>query len=124
VVRGLFTRDERAVVLFLAGALLAGSLVSVVRRVEAPVPTPGPRDDVERVLVDLNGADAELLETLPGIGPVRAREIVRLREGRGRFSAVDELVDVRGIGPATLERVRPHVVIADTGRTWAGGDGR
>ncbi len=49
--------------------------------------------------VDLNGADATLFETLPGIGPVLAGRIVAWREEHGRFSSVAELQEVSGIGP-------------------------
>jgi len=123
VVRGLFTRDERAVVLFLAGALLVGSLVTIWRGVEVPVGEPASAtEDVGAAIIDLNLADAELLEELPGIGPVRAREIVRLRDERGGFDSVEELVDVRGIGPVTLERIRPHVALDDTARGAIGGE--
>ena len=52
--------------------------------------------------VDLNTATAEQLETLDGIGPVLAADIVQWRTDNGRFSSVDDLLDVSGIGEATL----------------------
>lgn len=58
--------------------------------------------------VDLNRATAEELERLPGIGPALARRIVALRAEVGRFRQIDDLLRVRGIGPATLERLRDH----------------
>ncbi|MDC7121032.1 helix-hairpin-helix domain-containing protein [Cellulomonas fimi] len=58
--------------------------------------------------VDLNTADVAALDALPGIGPVLAQRIVEHRTERP-FSAVDELADVRGIGPALLENLRPLV---------------
>lgn len=61
--------------------------------------------------VDLNRATLQELEGLPGIGPALAGRIVEERERRGGFAAVDDLVAVRGIGPATLERLRPLVVV-------------
>jgi competence protein ComEA len=60
-------------------------------------------------LVDINTASAEVLAGLPGLGEARARRIVRYRDEHGSFSAVDSLVNVDGIGRATLERLRPHV---------------
>lgn len=61
--------------------------------------------------IDLNRASASELERLPGIGPTRARAIVRWREEHGGFGAVEDLLKVRGIGPATLERLRPLVAV-------------
>ena len=58
---------------------------------------------------DLNTATAEQLDTLPGIGPVTAGKILTWRSEHGRFSVVDELGEVSGIGPKTLEELRPHV---------------
>jgi len=122
VVRGLFTRDERAVVLFLAGALLVGSLVTAVRRVDVPPPDDATAEATLPGPVDLNAAPIERLEELPGVGPVRAKAIAALRAERGGFRSVDELIDVRGIGPVTLERIRTQAVIGDSTRTTHGGD--
>ncbi len=59
--------------------------------------------------VDLNTATVEQLDTLPGIGPVTAAAIVKWRDENGRFTSVDQLGDVDGIGPARLEKLRPMV---------------
>ena len=59
--------------------------------------------------LDLNTATAGELETLPGIGPVMAERIIAYREANGPFSSVDELDNVAGIGPKTLESLRPLV---------------
>ncbi len=56
--------------------------------------------------VDINAADAVGLEELPGVGPSIARAIVEWRETNGAFASVDELDDVPGIGPATLDELR------------------
>lgn len=60
-------------------------------------------------VVDLNTATAEQLESLPGIGPATAQAILDHRRRIGRFRAVDELLDVRGIGPSKLEQLRAWV---------------
>jgi comEA protein len=67
-------------------------------------PTPGAR-------VDLNTAGAAELDALPGIGPARARAIVRYREEHGHFAAVEDLARVPGFGPAALARVRDRVEV-------------
>jgi competence ComEA-like helix-hairpin-helix protein len=60
--------------------------------------------------VPVNRADESLLQSLPGVGPALARRIVEARRIR-RFTRVEDLLEVRGIGPATLERIRPLVSV-------------
>jgi competence protein ComEA len=59
--------------------------------------------------LDLNAADAAALDTLPGIGPVLAERIVAWRAEHGRFTSVEELTEVSGIGPTLLARLRDLV---------------
>ena len=61
--------------------------------------------------IDLNTADVALLTTLPGIGEVKANAIVRYREANGPFSSIEALLDVSGIGPATVEAIRDLVTL-------------
>ena len=61
--------------------------------------------------VDINTADAKLLETLPGIGETRAQAIIVHREEHGPFKQVDDIVAVPGIGSATLEGLRDLVEV-------------
>ena len=67
------------------------------------------RASVERVRI--NFATVEQLAALPGIGPAKARAIVDDRESHGRYRTVEDLARVRGIGAATVERLRPLVVV-------------
>lgn len=67
------------------------------------------RDGDERV--DLNRAGPTELEALPGIGPALAARVVEVRTERGGFQQVEDLLEVPGIGPATLERLRPLVSV-------------
>jgi competence protein ComEA len=60
--------------------------------------------------VDLNRATSRDLAGVPGLSARLAEAVVADREARGPFGAVDELVRVRGVGPARLARARPHVV--------------
>ena len=59
--------------------------------------------------VDLNAATIEQLDGLPGVGPVLAKRIIDWRAAHGRFSSVDELTQVPGIGERTLADLRPLV---------------
>ena len=59
--------------------------------------------------LDLNQATAEQLDGLPGVGPATATAILAYRDEHGRFGSVEELLDVRGIGDAKLEQLRPLV---------------
>lgn len=61
--------------------------------------------------VNLNTATAEELDTLPGIGPVTAQAILQWRTDNGPFTSVDDLLDVSGIGDATLSDIRPYVYV-------------
>lgn len=59
--------------------------------------------------IDLNAADQAELESLPGVGPALAKRIIDHRHANGPFDSVDALDAVRGIGPVTIERLRPFV---------------
>ncbi|MCB9778991.1 MAG: helix-hairpin-helix domain-containing protein [Alphaproteobacteria bacterium] len=59
--------------------------------------------------VDVNSASATALQAVPGVGESRARAIVAEREAHGPFRSVDDLERVRGIGPATVDALRPFV---------------
>lgn len=77
-----------------AGAPAAGS--------SAPAGTQGGR-------ISLGSATLEQLDTLPGIGPVTAQAILDYRTEHGHFTSVDDLLDVKGIGEATLADIRDRV---------------
>ena len=62
-------------------------------------------------MVNLNTADQAALETLPGVGPVTAESIIAWRTDHGGFTSVDELLEVDGIGEATLEDLAPLVTL-------------
>ncbi len=62
-------------------------------------------------LVDLNTADTVALESLPEVGPVTAAAIIAWRDENGGFTAVSELLEVNGIGDATLAAMAPFVTV-------------
>jgi len=72
---------------------------------------PIPPDATTGQLVNLNTADQGLLETLPDVGPVTAEAIIAWRTEHGGFTAIDELLEVDGIGDATLAELTPHVTV-------------
>lgn len=61
--------------------------------------------------VDLNSADEGELDSLPGVGPVLASRIVQWRTTNGRFTSVDDLGEVTGIGDKLLSQLRPLVTV-------------
>ena len=95
------------------------SLGSSVASGSAPVPGPtpgatpgsGPASAKPKApaVVDLNTATVQQLDALPGVGPVTAAAIVAWRQANGKFTSVDQLADVEGIGPARLEKLRALV---------------
>lgn len=94
----------------LAAPLADGERILVPRRGEtiAPAVDAAPSTSAK---VDLNTATAEELDKLPGVGPATAEAIIRYRETRGRFRSVTQLLEVRGIGEAKLEQLRPLVKV-------------
>jgi competence protein ComEA len=76
-----------------------------------PPPGAGPAGTSGTGPVDINRATEADLDALPGIGPSTASAIVAHREANGPFRSVEQLEEVRGIGPAKLEQLRPLVVV-------------
>jgi competence protein ComEA len=62
-------------------------------------------------LVDINLATLEELDTLPGIGPITAQKIIDYRVANGDFKAIDELLEVDGIGQATFDKIKGLVTV-------------
>ena len=62
-------------------------------------------------VININTASQSQLETLPGIGPVKAAAIVAYRQEHGAFKSVEDLVKVSGIGKKTLENIRDQITV-------------
>lgn len=73
----------------------------------APPGTPAQNNN----LVNINTATSTQLQTLPGVGPIIAQNIIDFRESNGWFASIDELINVAQIGAATLERLRELVTV-------------
>jgi competence protein ComEA len=66
----------------------------------------------DKLPININAATAvELAEALDGVGEVKAEAIIVLREQLGGFASLEQLLDVKGIGDATLLRIRPIIVL-------------
>ena len=63
--------------------------------------------------IDINRAEAWLLDALPGIGETRAQAIVDYREQNGPFHSINEIVNVEGIGSATYEEIKDLITVSD-----------
>ena len=63
------------------------------------------------LLININGATAEQLEQLPGIGPSLAQKIVSYRNAQGAFTSIDDLKNVSGIGDKKLDSIRDYVCV-------------
>jgi competence protein ComEA len=61
--------------------------------------------------LNLNTATQAELESLPGIGPTKAMDIITYRDQVGAFKTVDDLLNIPGIGPSTLDAIREYLVI-------------
>ncbi len=82
-----------------------------IRSVPTPQSATRVLPSMDSPLIDLNTATSEQLQTLPRIGPATAKRIIEYRETSGRFSSVEDLANVKGIGQKTLERIRHLVVV-------------
>jgi competence protein ComEA len=96
--------DDARLAFAVAAALLAAALGARLAAAQA-----GAADGrFDRWRVDVNAAPAGEVEALPGVGPVLAARIVAER-ARAAFESADDLLRVPGVGPTTLERLRPFV---------------
>lgn len=96
----------------LARELKSGDHVHVPRFGEV-LPTATPYGLSADGRIDINLADAALLETLPGIGPAIGQRIVEYREMNGPFQTVEEIQEIKGIGPVTFEGIRGMIAVGE-----------
>lgn len=97
--------------LALVGALAAG--VTVWSGSPAPADAQEDQRSAQQAegVVNINTASVEELTRLPGIGQSKAQAIVDLRDNRGPFRRVEQILFVRGVGRATFRRLRPMLTV-------------
>ena len=122
-----FNRKEQATLVILCAILFLGIIITFlegylddglpefeVRKAALEVPPVGelPKNvPFKPVVVNINTATTQQLQTLPKIGPQTAERIVDYREKNGTFRTLEELTGVRGIGKKTLENLRPLITV-------------
>ena len=62
-------------------------------------------------LIDINTASEDLLCEIHGIGPSLAKRIIEYRETEGPFTSIEDLMNVRGIGEAIFEKMKPYITV-------------
>jgi len=97
------------------GALIqaAGGTTSSADLSQLKLYTPQTEEEEQPQKIDLNRAEAWLLEALPGIGETRAQAIIDYREQNGPFHNINELTKVEGIGVTTYEQIKHLITVAD-----------
>jgi competence protein ComEA len=92
-------------------AALLAALAAVGLAAALAVASAQPAAAAPTGVVNVNTATVTELERLPGIGESKARAIVAHRTDHGSYQQVEDLLDVKGIGAAALDRIREQVVI-------------
>ncbi len=96
---------RRSPVLAFAPALLVLACAATAGTTKKPPPAP----------VNINAANSEQLQTVPGIGPATAEKILQMRKSYGAFKSVDDLLAIRGIGKKRLEKMRKYLTVGHAG---------
>jgi len=129
----LFTHRERLAVIVLCLLTVVGWTARLALKsrgdaeitvIRGAIESPAVRDVptvVSTAVVDINSADADQLASLPMIGPVKAMAIVEYRGQHGPFKRIEDIMSVKGIGPATFESVHDTITVGQSDSTSTGG---
>jgi len=119
-----FERWQASRSFFVAGQSPAGNLLMDAKGPVRSLANLGPGNAGTSVsaamLIDLNTADEITLDSLPGIGPAKARDIVEYRRNAGGFNSVYELDRIKGIGPSVLAKIAPLVTVGGSNQGQSG----
>ena len=106
------------VAVIVIGGIIAWQRYSPPQPIEISLP-PTPEPDAEAnpedqpQKIDINRAEAWLLEALPGIGESKAQAIIAYRQQNGGFGHIAEITNVEGIGPAIYEQIKELITVGD-----------
>ncbi|MEX2600821.1 MAG: helix-hairpin-helix domain-containing protein [Balneolaceae bacterium] len=113
--------ENRAILARYRGEIDNDSLMAPADTVSEPPGRDVERDTLQpeaggegKLVVDINRADVEVLQELPGIGPVYASRILEWREQHGNFTETEQLLEIRGIGERRLEILLPYIRIEES----------
>ncbi len=107
---GGFAPDVARDQINLAAALVDGTQIRVPR-VGEQLQTDRPNELTSDGLVDINTADVTTLEALPGIGPTTAQSIIEQRTSNGAFKQIEDLQNVKGIGPGLFAKLKTRITV-------------
>jgi competence protein ComEA len=115
---GDFTAEADAAALNMAAVLVDGQKIIVPAKNQAGTSSQGVGQAGSSQTpakagfpIDINTADQQALESLPGIGPVTAAAIIQHRQQKGLFKSLEDLESISGIGPATIAAIKDWIVI-------------
>jgi len=128
-----FTSQETKVLILLVAALVVGTgltwhkrthpqfapelILQTTQATPLPQSEGDPEGSSDARMLNINQATAEEFQLLPGIGPSLSRRIVERRETGGGFRKIEDIMQVKGIGPKTFEKIKDYLAVeADSGR--------
>ena len=116
--RGVFAVSHAVLAIVVLVAALAASMTLLVQQSVnlAAAASPVENDtglgaNVQTDLINLNTATETQLQSITGVGPVTAQRIIAYRGVIGRFTSVEQLLEIKGIGPKTLDKIREEVTV-------------
>lgn len=108
--------EKRVLIFLLLLLLLGGVLRFFYYKKEYPIFFNGSSKDLRNTIelkhpIDINKSSFEELESIPGIGPTIALEIIKYRDEKGKIKNIEELINIKGIGKKNLERFKQYITV-------------